>query len=199
MQEKQKRKKWILVAVVVTFVIMTSAFIWTLARYVISTTASDEANVATFGLNISNKIDLFSESYTNAATNTEGKKIIAPGTSGSSKFTINGTSEVAYKVSAEVSITYSDEWENYKPLEFSLDGVNWKAMEAFQTELSGALAQEDMAPNTAYTSTQEIYWNWPYFVSTENDAKDTAMGAKAAGENPPKVMAEIKVTATQID
>ena len=47
----------------------------------------------------------------------------------------------------------------------------------FQANLSSALASEVMAPGEEYTNTQTIYWQWPFYVSDENDIRDTEMNA----------------------
>ena len=196
--EKRRNKKglillWALLAVV------TCAFIGTLAKYTLSGDVSDDAAAAKFGLNIPTGIELFSSAYDNVGADIDGKKIIAPGTSGQSAFSVTGTSEVAYKVGADVAVVYSEEWDGYAPLLFSLDGEVWMDLAAFQQKLSTELASEVMEPNTAYESAQIIHWQWPFDVSSANDIKDTAMGVKAADGTVPEVTVNITVTATQID
>jgi len=199
MAEKQKNMKTILVALLTLSVAVTGAFIGTLAKYVTAGTVSDEAVVAKFELEIPNTIDLFSDSYTNVEADADGKKIIAPGTTGQYAFEVTGTSEVAYKVSAGVTVSYSEEWNDYEPLEFSINGTDWTNLTDFKANLSDALAAETMAPGEEYAKTQTIYWKWPFYVSDENDIKDTQMGMAAATETAPKVTMSIEVTAAQID
>ena len=199
MFKKRNRKKSAFIALLVILAVMSSTFVWTLARYVTSQTATDSAAVAKFGLGIPSTINLFSDSYTNVKADEDGKKIIAPGTSGEYQFQVTGTSEVAYKVEAEVKVTYSAGWGSYQPLRFSLNNTDWMEVGAFQTSLSNVLASEPMAPNTAYASTQKIYWSWPFEGAEGDDAKDTAMGVAAAGGNAPTVEVEIEVIAAQID
>ena len=200
MAETKKNKKAVLITLLLLFVIATSALIGTLGKYVTSNTVSDGAVAAEFGLNIPNTINLFSDSYTNVQADAGGKKIIAPGTSGQYKFVVTGKSEVAYKVNAEISVTYSSEWNGYAPLEFSINGTDWtNDIEQFKASLSNALESETMAPNAEYASTQTIYWKWPFHVSAENDIKDTQMGMAAAEETAPSVSVTIEMTATQID
>jgi len=194
----KKSKKGLLVLLLIFMVVVSSVFIGSLARFLTTTEVSEEAVVAKFGLNIPNTIDLFHDSYTNVAADTEDKKIIAPGTSGEYTFEVTGTSEVAYSVSADVSVTYSSEWGDYKPLEFSLDGETWTDLENFKTDLSLALKSNVLTPNSAYTNAQTIYWRWPFSTSTENDIKDTAMGSAAATASAPKVTVVIKATAAQV-
>ena len=200
MAEKQKNRKPIVLALLLLFVVVTGALIGTLGKYVTADTVSDDAVVAEFGLNIPNTINLFSDTYTNVQADSDGKKIIAPGTSGQYKFAVTGKSEVAYKVSADIAVTYAGEWNGYAPLEFSMDGLSWtNDIEQFQTSLGNALESETMPPNTEYTSTQTIYWKWPFHVSAENDIKDTQLGVAAAEGTVPGVSVTIEMTATQID
>jgi len=199
MLTKQKNKRTRLIALLALFVTVTSIFIGTLAKYVTKETISDSAVVATFGLNIPNEINL--DSYTNVTADAEGKKIIAPGTTGHYDFTITGTSEVAYKVLADITLTYSDEWEDYEPLKFSFDGENWLDLATFKTTLSGLLESEELEPNETYTTEQAIHWEWPFHTSEENDIKDTALGVMSADseQGTPSVTLSIKATAEQID
>jgi hypothetical protein len=195
----KKSKRGLLALLLVFLVVISSVFIGSLARFLTTTEVSDEAVVAKFGLNIPNTIDLFHDSYTNnIKAETAGKNIIAPGTFGQYKFSVQGTAEVAYSVSADISITYSDEWGDYKPLEFSLNGTDWTDFDQFKTALGMALLSNKQEPNTTYTNAQTIYWRWPFSVSSALDIKDTEMGSMAANTAAPKVTVNIKVTAAQI-
>ena len=196
---EKKERKFLLAALLVVTVLITSILVGTLAKYITTGEISDEGNAAKFGLNIPNTVNLFSDSYTNVQAETDGKKIIAPGTSGQYKFEVTGTSEVSYKVSAEIAVNYSEAWDGYEPLEFSIDGTNWTNLTDFKTNLSSALSSETMSPNAAYASTQTIYWRWPFFVSEENDVKDTNIGSLAADGTVFKVTVSITVTASQVD
>ena len=199
MTKKQKNRKTLLIVLLILSVVVTGAFIGTLAKYVTSKTVSDDAVAAEFGLDVPNVVDLFSDSYTNVTADTDGKKIIAPGTSGQYRFQITGTSEVAYKVIANIAVIYSDEWNGYAPLEFSINGTNWTNLADFKENLSNALASKTMAPGEEYESTQTIYWKWPFHTSAGNDIKDTQMGMAAATGTAPKVTVSIEVIAEQVD
>ena len=190
--------KVVLIILLFLIVAVTGAFVGTLAKYATSGTVSDGADVAEFGLNVPNNVDLFSDSYTNVMSDVNGKKIIAPGTSGHYNFVVTGTSEVAYSVSANISVIYSEEWNGYEPLTFSLDGKSWTDLEDFQEKLAVALESKVMAPNETYTSTQSIYWSWPFYVSSSNDILDSEMGYLAADGTAPHVTVNIEVIAAQI-
>ena len=199
MTKKKTNRKLLLIALLSLLVVATGAFLGTLSKYTTSQNVSDNADVAKFGLNIPNTINLFSDSYTNVAADVDGKKIVAPGTSGQYPFAVTGTSEVAYKVIADISLEYSSEWDSYAPLEFSIDNTTWTGFEAFKTNLSNTLDSATMLPNETYTSTQNIYWRWPFHTSSENDEKDSSMGSIAATGTAPKVTVNIQVMAVQID
>ena len=193
-----KNKRTLLILLLFLCVVGTSAFIGTLAKYLTSSTVSDEAVVAKFGLNIPNTISLFSDSYDNVEADTPDKKIIAPGTSGQYNFVVTGTSEVDYKVSATVEVNYSEEWDGYHPLEFSLNGTTWMGLADFKADLATALESNVLKANVEYTNGQTIYWRWPFYVSEENDIKDTQMGVAAATETAPGVTININAIAAQI-
>ena len=197
MEEKRKNKKGLLAVLLVLLLVLSIAFVGTLARYVKAGSGSDQAVAAEFGLNIPATFDLFADSYTNVEADEDGKKIIAPGTSGSYDFVVTGTSEVAYTVSADITLEYSEEWDDYAPLQFSIDGENWMTFEEFKTKLSDELSEELMAPNSTYSSENSINWRWPFQVSTENDLKDTAIGQAAATGTAPQVIVTVEVTAAQ--
>jgi hypothetical protein len=199
MTAKKTNKKAVLIALLALTVAAAGILIGSFAKYVTQETVSDEAVAATFGLDIPETIDLFGESYTNVESNAQGKNIIAPGTSGSYTFNVTGTSEVAYKVGADVTLTYSAEWGSYEPLKFSLNGTDWTDFATFKTNLNAALGSKTLAPNETYTGGQTIYWQWPYDVSAANDQKDTEMGAAAATGTAPKVTVSIVATATQVE
>ena len=202
MTNKKKYRKNSTLAYILVFVLIAAlagTFIGTIAKYIKQGEGSDSAGGAKFDFNIPGTIDLFKDSYLNVEADTDDKNIIAPGTGGSSAFVVTGTSEVAYKVSATVTVVYSEEWNGYAPLRFSLDGDSWTDLAGFQQALSTALTSEILAPNTAYSSTQTIYWEWPFYVSPENDVKDTAIGELAATGKIPSVTVTVEVVATQID
>ena len=199
MEEKKKSKRGLLILFIILLVVVTAAFVGTYASYITSREVSDGAAVAKFGLNIPATVNLFSDSYTNVKADVDGKKIIAPGTSGQYKFEVNGTAEVAYKVDADVALTYSEEWDDYEPLEFSVDGNTWTDFAQFRINLSTALESAVMPPNSTYENTQTIYWRWPFSTSPANDIKDSAAGILAAAGTPGDVEMNIKVIAAQID
>ena len=199
MTKKRENRKIVFIVLLILAVAITGTLNGTLAKYLTSNEGSDDAVAAKFGLNVPNTINLFSDSYTNVKADVDGKKIIAPGTTGQYKFEVTGYSEVAYQVSANIAVAYSEEWNGYAPLEFSINGTTWTNLEDFKTNLSNALASKTMAPGEEYANAQTIYWKWPFYVSDENDIRDTEMGVVAVSETAPKVTVNIEVKATQVD
>ena len=195
-KETRKRKRLLLIGLLVLLFAITTAFVGSLARYSTSKTVSDSAVVAKFGLNVPNEINLFSASYTNVQADTDGKKIIAPGTQGQYTFNVSGTAEVAYKVSSNISLSYSEEWGSYAPLKFSINGETWTDFAQFKDNLNSALESDVIAPNATYSGTQTIYWKWPI---SEDDAKDNEVGYAAATGTAPGVSINIEVNAIQVD
>ena len=199
MKKEQRNKKTMIIALLILAVVVTGTLIGTMAKYVTSSSSSDDAVAAKFGLDTAHTINLFSDSYTNVKADTNGKKIIAPGTTGYYNFEVTGKSEVAYKVNADIKVEYSEEWGDYEPLEFSVNGTEWTTLEEFQTDLSDALASEILLPNTEYSSNQAIHWRWLFHTSDANDIEDTKMGIAAATGTAPEVTVTINMTAAQVD
>ena len=196
--KRRNRNVLLVICLLLLLVALTSVFLGTLAKYLTTESVSDEADVAKFGLNVPSTINLFSDSYTNVESE-DGNNIIAPGTDGEYKFNVSGTSEVAYEVTADISVEYSSEWGEYYPLEFSVNGTDWTSFEQFETNLANALKSKVMEPNTTYNSSQTIYWRWPFHVSKELDIKDTIVGQLAATGTAPTVTVDMTITAVQVD
>lgn len=116
--------------------------------------------------------------------------------------------------------------EEYFPIIFTINGVQYKvgAEEAVETPAKAdptvkvfdtiedliAGIEEDLeaysavyAANTDLSSDDvaglSISWEWPFYVSDENDVKDTALGDAAAAGNAATLDVAIGVTVTQID
>ena len=106
------KKKMTILAVLVAAVAITSYSVaGTYAKYTSTSTASDTARVAKWGIGVTNKIEnLFANSYIldEQDNDIEAKEaVIAPGASGhySFQFTGENAPEVAYKLKATVNIT----------------------------------------------------------------------------------------------
>ena len=166
--------------------------------------------------------------YTVTFVDGEGNVIVAqtvaPGTKGSTVFSITGTPEVAANIKINFVAT-SDimlpadsaegQDEEYHPLVFTLKQTHdYQGEMATPTVLfSGTLAQleaalanfsANYAPNTILDSTYELSWEWA-FENAGMDAADTLLGDIIAGVEPNNVGAvtavkyDLSITVTQID
>lgn len=212
--------------------ISTCAIGTTFAKYVTGDTATDSARVAKWGVRLTMQgDDLFSNQYAANDSALAGQlsvksssDIVAPGTKGSTVFSISGTPEVAANIkinfvaSSDIMLpagSAEGQDEEYHPLVFTLKQTHdYKGEMATPTVLfSGTLAQiqaalanfsANYAPNTILDSTYELSWEWA-FENAGMDAADTLLGDIIAGVEPNDVGAvtEVKynlsITVTQID
>lgn len=103
-----KKNKMMRIAsfLLVAVLMSTCAISGTFAKYVTADTATDTARVAKWGMTIdlnndNNNKGLFDVAYGTtvvSGTTPDQDNVVAPGTSASDKFTVNGTPETAYKV-----------------------------------------------------------------------------------------------------
>ena len=152
-------------------------------------------------------------------------KVVAPGTKkeGFVASTIAGTPEVAVRVSYEAKQFELTNWtttgtDEYCPLVFTVNGVEYKIGSAgitnvtqLQTAVKNAIKAytKDYAPGTDLSGvgadTLAISWEWPFETGTNdteklaNNAKDTALGNRAAAGNAATVSLTLATTVTQID
>ena len=152
-------------------------------------------------------------------------KVVAPGTKkeGFVASTIAGTPEVAVRVSYEAKQFELTNWttngtDEYCPLVFTVNGVEYKIgntgitnVAQLQTAVKDAINAytKDYAPGTNLSGvgadTLTISWEWPFETGTNdteklaNNAKDTALGNRAAAGNAATVSLTLATTVTQID
>ena len=152
-------------------------------------------------------------------------KVVAPGTKkeGFVASTIAGTPEVAVRVSYEAKQFELTNWtttgtDEYCPLVFTVNGTEYKIGSAgitnvaqLQTAVKDAIKAytKDYAPGTDLSGvgadTLTISWEWPFETGTNdteklaNNAKDTALGNRAAAGNAATVSLTLATTVTQID
>lgn len=192
----------------------------TLAKYITSSSGTDTARVAKWGVVISSTgTDLFSASYaaddTSYASITNSVSasvdVVAPGTTGTaSGFSITGTPEVACLVSVTVDTTESEltGWTlagdvAYEPIVWSINGTVCGTNGTFSELLTALDAIEIACPagtdlSTIATSAYVISWAWDFDDNGAgtNDANDTYLGNKATA---PTITLVFSVTVTQID
>lgn len=152
-------------------------------------------------------------------------KVVAPGTKkeGFVASTIAGTPEVAVRVSYEAKEFKLTNWttngtDEYCPLVFTVNGTEYKIgntgianVADLQDAVTGAIKAytKDYAPGTNLSNvgadTLAISWEWPFETGTNdteklaNNAKDTALGNRAAAGNAATVSLTLATTVTQID
>ena len=209
--------------------ISTCAIGTTFAKYVTNDAAYDSARVAKWGVQLEMVSDkLFNNEYQSHDANyagltvksDNGNKLVAPGTSGKTAFSISGTPEVATRITISMtnvsdvvlpagSVAGQD--AAYYPVVFTLKQTNGATdvvlvtgtladIQAFLTAYSGA----EYAPNTDLHAEFELSWEWAYSVNDFTDKMDTLLGDIMAGEadvenSSINVAYNLSVTVTQID
>ena len=188
----KKTKFLILIGILeLLIVIIVITFEGTYAKYITSEKGSDSARVAHWNINTTNNIkDLFAASYTNVIDGTEEQGVIAPGTSGSYSFTINGEVETSYTLSIVASGTdnVNGAISEYNPIKYSFTKPNTgddKASKPTVTtenmtfeELKSAINNIDDGVQVHNAGslggdTYTIGWTWEL---DGNDEKDTLLG-----------------------
>lgn len=149
--------------------------------------------------------------------------VVAPGTTGSLKpFEIKGTPDVAVEITYASTLTLTNFVEaTYCPIVFNVAGTDYyigKTAEInniadLQTAVNNAIvAQKQIyGPNTNLDGEVDlaISWTWCFDQAAAttagytglviNDAKDTALGDAATGDNVPTIEWALTATVTQID
>ena len=171
-----------------------------LAKYTTNVSANDTASVAKWHFEVNDvnmtpadgeaemTFDLFNTimDTDGASAETDVKTdLIAPGTSGKFDVKIENLSEV----NAVYSLDYSIENTSNVPLQFSLDGADWKS-DINDLDVSDvAIAME------SGSDTVTVQWKWAF---DGDDAADTALGI-AAQTAVPTVKVTCAATFTQVD
>ena len=218
------------IALLMSMTMITSVFVGnTLSRYVTSVSSTDSARVAVWGINAGEDtvMNLFSEDYivadkTIAASNTDGEKIMAPGTAGEAPFSIiNFEQDVAPEVAYEVKISLDDSAIDEKILnnpsvQWKLDSGafgTWDQLKTAILSLSGnAAGRHVYGPGefaTAFHDAQEhkISWQWLLDndetitvdeVSMSSNEYDTYMGNLAL-TNDLNAVIKVSITAQQVN
>lgn len=214
-----KKKGILLIILVITTV--TSFFVsGTLAKYISKLDIiSDGARVAKWDIGVTKGekdtdghfiyVNLFQESYLDGAVlSSDHQNVVAPGTSGTYKFTLTGAPETAYSLSLDVNskTTFNDIDKIVFTFDGDVVGVNGTLAELVG-ELNATFNSGTVyAPNTILNRTYTIGWEWPFEkgetdeAKMENDKSDTKYGNDAyiGGENAPKVELAIKIIAEQV-
>ena len=224
MMTKKKNVLMRSAGLLLALVLVTSCFVGsTFAKYTVGGTGSDSARVAKFGVNVTATGTMFAKEYAtddgSAGTITKSvistDKVVAPGTKGDmASMTLTGTPEVAVRVSYAVNKFELKDWTTdgtteYCPLVFTVGTASYKIGDAGITSVSD-LQNKVKAAITAYSKDYEaktdlsgvgadslkVSWAWAF---EGDDAKDTALGSRAAENKAATVELEITTTVTQID
>lgn len=224
MMTKKKNVLMRSAGLLLVLVLVTSCFVGsTFAKYTVGGNGSDSARVAKFGVNVTATGTMFAKEYAtddgSAGTITKSvistDKVVAPGTKGDmASMTLTGTPEVAVRVSYAVNKFELKGWTTdgtteYCPLVFTVGTASYKIGDAGITSVSD-LQDKVKAAITAYSKDYEaktdlsgvgadslkVSWAWAF---EGDDAKDTALGSRAAEDKAATVELEITTTVTQID
>jgi len=217
------KKKMIALCALLAAVVMTGYSVsGTYAKYTDSSIAGDEARVAKWGIDTTKEINLFNTSYissnnpamSDVATdpNGDGKKVVAPGTSGVYAFTLDGmTPETNYTLSVtdNGSIDETDGQIVYYLKSVTGDTTNLKFEDIGFTDADKALNITDLvskinekyaskvyAANSSDESVYVIGWKWDFNGANvaDTDHKDTNLGNE---ETLGTVKLDVTITATQ--
>lgn len=221
-----KKNKLFIIGLVTVFVALLSLTLVssTFAKYVTTSTGTDTARVAKWGVSISAAgNEVFHKEYSTDDTeikNTIGTsvssstKVIAPGTKGTfAAVSVSGTPEVAVKIEHKATVTLAN-WvinsnEFYCPIVITVkSGENSTTVKQNETNNSVdtlKTAIEEAINKTIYAEANtdllgtidslEISWKWD-FGNGSTDAKDTALGNLGTA---PTITVEVVTTVTQID
>ena len=200
-QIKLTKKHLIIVSVVLMVALVVGMGAMTYSRYASSyNSGTQTATAAKWGFVVTANADnLFGETY---KTNNEGNgvfatvtgtgdiavkansdaSIIAPGTTGYMTISISGMAEVMAQLNISVTLdgTISD-GESYKPVEWTLikNGDNL-AEATWVSDPSSLSSTQVIDAGTSVSGYYELHWRWVFSSSTDNDKKDTVIGAKVA-------------------
>ncbi|MBO5789404.1 MAG: hypothetical protein J6R42_05605 [Clostridia bacterium] len=208
-----KSKKFIMAAAMVLMVsLVVGMGAMTYARYITSDADTAQATVAKWGFVVTvDAQNMFGTAYEDNAIDADGTvgeghidvkaagqtTIIAPGTSGSLTFSVNGTAEVLAQLSAAidnenssvVALAYTENSAEkvYNPIKWTLT-VNDNGNETtpvnagtFDELITGLALNRTIAIGEALNLLYTISWEWE--LDTENDDLDTALGMLANAKN----------------
>ena len=200
-----KKNKVLLLGIITVFVAIFSLTLvsGTWAKYTSTVSGNSTSTVAKWAWKVgtedvvgggttaasfnANLFEIIKEENTTTDETDVKNGLIAPGTGGQLTFEVTNASEV----SGKVVLTF-EEFENPSniPLQYSVDGINWKSAAEFS-----ALAANTAELKLDGTLTKEfkIYWRWAF---TGDDAKDTGLGNAAVA---PTITVKVTLTFTQVD
>lgn len=205
-------------ALLVAVLMTTCAISGTFAKYTTSATATDSARVAKWGVTVTaSGEEVFTEKYKDEAGDNgvqvvSTEDVVAPGTEGSlASIVIDGTPEVAVKVSYEATLTLTN-WtvggETYCPIVFTVNNTDYQITVGITTpeELAAAVVNainnysREYAAGTDLSTkdadTLDVSWRWAY---EGDNVKDTVLGDAADDGNGPTIAFTVRTIVTQVD
>ena len=210
--EKNKTMRMILITLLIAMIALVLVS-GTYAKYTSSASGSDTARVAKWSFIVGGNDIVAENTFTfdlfKTIKDTDGKdetdvvsanadRVIAPGTSGSFDLVLENKSET----SAKYSVTYTVTNTESIPVQFSVNGTDWKD-NIEELNISASDTKTKLEANDG-TATITIQWKWDYENTKENatteekkatDEKDMTLGKAGTA----KLIVQADVTATQID
>ena len=210
--EKNKTMRMILITLLIAMIALVLVS-GTYAKYTSSASGSDTARVAKWSFIVGGNDIVAENTFTfdlfKTIKDTDGKdetdvvsanadRVIAPGTSGSFDLVLENKSET----SAKYSVTYTVTNTESIPVQFSVNGTDWKD-NIEELNISTSATDTKLDANNG-TKTITIQWRWAYENTKENatteekkatDEKDMTLGKAGTA----KLIVQADVTATQID
>ncbi len=165
-----KKKKIVALLIVIGIIITSFSIRGTYAKYKSSIDLNSTARVAKWGINTSQVIDLFKDSYDlEGIKSLDGSKIIAPGSSGKYTFKISGSAEVSYGLKFQFDVEDTiNQLEYYLTIE---DGEEEgpTTLQSIADDLTEFYSFDNtFAPNEEVEVEHTIRWIWPL-----NDTEDS--------------------------
>ena len=198
-KSRKSKKAFIVAAIALMAALVVGMGAMTYSKYITTSSTETTATAAKWGFVIAaNADDLFGANYTKNGDyaikvngNEDGVAVkasgltLAPGTSGSMTFNVNGTAEVLAKLTFEVSaasligIDYTSA-EDYYPIKWTLKKgdqvvVDNKDFDTLKSKVSEQ--SSNIAIGQSLEDTYTLSWVW---ALDGNDAKDTLIGQHAA-------------------
>ena len=219
----KKNKTMRLAGALLVLTLITSCFVGgTFAKYVTSTTGTDTARVAKFGVEVSSESTAFNTVYakdgqvasivTNSVVSSNDEKLVAPGTKGNlASISISGQPEVDVKVANNFTVTLNDNWKDaeenfYCPIVITvgdkqLKGTGYQSREDFENAIKAAVEEKmpskDFKANTDLANNVDLKWAWAF--EGNDDVKDTFLGNQSKAGKAATITFNFTTTVTQID
>lgn len=139
------------------------------------------------------RLDLFHRTYQNVQAQ-DGSRVVAPGTEETCVARLKNETDAPVRY---VAVLYCDKPESRLPVSPALAGNNLADTAEYPLPEGVTAAQVVRAVTGTVRGGEiqdfDIQWNWAYSVSPERDDIDTALGNKAAWQQPDTVTAGLYI------